>query len=166
MQVLSAVLFVLAVVSGGGAMAVGTVENPDLDNMSKEDPAKDHDPVDPDVNDRQAPGGDAAGQDLTGTQATATQIREGGLEDAERESDIVVLRPHKVPLLKIMSRVAKKRTVTNYEVDHARVGGETMDGTTTQAITGGDTIKLTKTNFSGNLMCTCSAWKTVKIVMN
>lgn len=149
---LSFLLTVIAVVSGGGAMAVGTVENPDLDNMSKEDPASDHDPVDPDTNDRKTPGGDSAGQDLTGTQATATQLRDGGLEDAERESDIVVLRPHKVPLLKIMSRVAKTRTTPNYEVDHARVGGETMDGTTTQAITGGDTIKLTKSNFSGNLM--------------
>ena len=152
MQVLSFLLFILAVVSGGGAMAVGTVENPSVDNMSKDDPAKDHDPVDPDENNRQSPGGKTDGQDLTGTQATATQIRDGGLEDTEREEDIVVLRPHKTPLLSIMAKVAKKRSVTNYEVDHARVGGETMDGTTTAAITGGDTIKLTKSNFSGNLM--------------
>ena len=152
MQVLSILLTVLAVMRGGGAMAVGTVENPSEENMTKSDPAADHDPVDAEANDRQSPGGKNDGQDLTGTQATATQIRDGGLEDAERESDIVVLRPHKVPLLSIMSKVSKKRSVTNYEVDHARVGGETMDGTTTQAISGGATIKLTKSNFSGNLM--------------
>ena len=151
-SILSILLCVLAVMSGGGAMAVGTVENPSEDNMSKEDPAKDHDPVDPDVNDRQAPGGDSAGQELTGTQATATQMREGGLEEEERESDIVVLRPHKVPLLTIISRVSKTKPVKNYVVKHARVGGETIDGKTTQAITGGATIKLTKSNFSGNLM--------------
>ena len=151
-SILSVLLCVLAVMSGGGAMAVGTVENPSEDNMSKADPAEDHDPVDPDKNDRQSPGGQHDGQDLTGTQATATQMRDGGLEETERESDIVVLRPHKVPLLKIMSRVAKTRTATNYEVDHARVGGETMDGKTTQTIPAGDTIKLTKSNFSGNLM--------------
>lgn len=152
MRVLSYIFGIFAIISGGGAMAVGTVANPSEENMSKSDPASDHDPVDPDENNRQAPGGDNAGQDLTGTQATATQIRDGGLEEPERESEIVVLRPHKVPLLSIMAKVAKKRTVTNYEVDHARVGGETMDGTTTAAISGGATIKLTKSNFSGNLM--------------
>lgn len=152
MRVLSWLLGIVAVVSGGGAMAVGTVENPSEENMSKTDPASDHDPVDPDENNRQAPGGDTAGQELTGTQATATQIREGGLEEQEREQDIVVLRPHKVPLLTIMSRVAKKRSVTNYSIKHARVGGETIDGKTTAAIAAGDTIKLTKSNFSGNLM--------------
>lgn len=151
-RLLSYILVIVAVFCGGGMMAAGTVENPSEDNMSKEDPASDHDPVDKDVNDRQAPGGEKAGQDLTGTQATATQNREGGLEEEERESDIVVLRPHKVPLLTIMSKIAKTRTVTNYSVKHARVGGETIDGKTTAQITGGDTIKLTKSNFSGNLM--------------
>ena len=71
-QVLSCMLCVFALLSGGGAMAVGTVENPDVDNMMKADPAADHDPVDKDVNDRQSPGGEHDGQDLTGTQATAT----------------------------------------------------------------------------------------------
>ena len=94
--VLRLMLFVLAVVCGGGAMAVGTIENPNPDNMEKADPASDHEPADPDVNDRKAPGGDMAGQDLTGTQASATQIREGGLEDDEREEKITQLRPYKV----------------------------------------------------------------------
>ena len=35
---------------------------------------------------------------------------------------------------------------------HARVGGETLDGTVTQNIAAGATIKLTKNNFSGNLL--------------
>ena len=152
MQVLSFLLFVLAVVSGGGAMAVGTIENPNPDNMSKEDPAEDHEPVDPNANDRQSPGGEHDGQDLTGTQASATQIREGGLEDDEREDKITQLRPYKVPFLRILSRVAKTQSVTNYRVLHARVGGETLDGTVTTDISAGATIKLTKNNFSGNLL--------------
>jgi len=152
-SILSALLCVLAVVSGGGAMAAtGTLENPNPDNMSKTDPAEDHEPVDPDANTRQTPGGDAAGQDLTGTQASATQIREGGLEDDEREEKITQLRPYKVPFLRILSRVAKTVPVTNYVVKHARVGGETLDGTVTTNITAGATIKLTKNNFSGNLL--------------
>lgn len=152
MQVLSFLLFVLAVVSGGGAMAAGTIENPGTDNMSKSDPASDHEPADPDVNDRQMPGGDAAGQDLTGTQASATQIREGGLEDQEREEKITQIRPYKVPFLRILSRVAKTQSVKNYSIMHARVGGETLDGTVTTNISAGATVKLTKNNFSGNLL--------------
>ena len=35
---------------------------------------------------------------------------------------------------------------------HARVGGETLDGTVTTVIPAGATIKLTKNNFSGNLL--------------
>ena len=152
MQVLSFMLFVLAVVSGGGCMAVGTIENPGTDDMLKADPASDHEPVDPDVNDRKMPGGDAAGQDLTGTQASATQIREGGLEDEEREDKITQIRPYKVPFLRILSRVAKTQSVTNYRIMHARVGGETLDGTVTSTISAGATVKLTKNNFSGNLL--------------
>lgn len=151
-QVLSLLCFVLAVVSGGGAMAVGTIENPNPDNMSKADPAEDHDPVDPEANTRETPGGDAAGQDLTGTQASATQIREGGLEDDEREDKITQLRPYKVPFLRILSRVAKTQEVKNYRVMHARVGGETLDGTVTTNIQAGATVKLTKNNFNGNLL--------------
>ena len=98
------------------------------------------------------PGGDFAGQELTGTQASATQMREGGLEDQEREDKITQIRPYKVPFLRILSRVAKTQSVTNYSVMHARVGGETIDGTVTTNISAGATIKLTKNNFSGNLL--------------
>ena len=152
MRVLSYTLAIIAIFCGGGAMAVGTIENPGTDDMMQADPAADHEPVDPDVNDRQMPGGDAAGQDLTGTQASATQIREGGLEDQEREEKITQIRPYKVPFLRILSRVAKTQSVTNYSIMHARVGGETLDGTVTSTISAGSTIKLTKSNFSGNLL--------------
>lgn len=152
MQVLSFLLFILAVVGGGGCMAAGTIENPNPENMSQEDPAADHEPADENVNDRQMPGGDQAGQDLTGTQASATQIREGGLEDTEREDKITQLRPYKNPLLRILSRVAKTQSVTNYSIMHARVGGETLDGTVTADIAAGVTVKLTKNNFNGNLL--------------
>ena len=74
MQVLSYVLTVLAVVSGGGCMAVGTLQNPSPDDMVKADPAYDptaaipNEPAREEINDRKMPGGDFAGQDLTGTQ--------------------------------------------------------------------------------------------------
>jgi len=151
-RVLSYMLAVVAIMCGGGAMAVGTIENPATDNMQQADPAADHEPADEDVNDRQMPGGDKAGQDLTGTQASATQIREGGLEDQEREEKITQIRPYKVPFLRILSRVSKTQSVTNYSIMHARVGGETLDGTVTTNISAGATIKLTKSNFSGNLL--------------
>lgn len=152
MRVLSYVLFILAVVSGGGAMAVGTIENPGADDMQKADPAADHEPADATVNDMKMPGGDAAGQELTGTQASATQMREGGLEDDIREEKITQIRPYKVPFLRILSRVSKTQPVNGYKIMHARVGGETIDGTITTQVNGGATVKLTKNNFSGNLL--------------
>lgn len=155
-QVLSMLLFVLAVLSGGGAMAdaVATqigdegTDNTDHGNNAT-NPADD--PVDPAVNDRIMPGGKNAGQNLDGTQASATQMRDGGLEDDDREEQITLLYPQRTPFLKILSKVAKKRNTQGYIVKHARVGGETLDGTTTAAITAGATVTLTKNNFSGNL---------------
>lgn len=151
-RVLSMVLIMLAVVCGGGAMAAGTIENPDPDNMSQDDPASDHEPADKDVNDRRSAGGEHDGQDLTGTRASATQLREGGLIDEERENEVTQLRPYKVPFMSLLAHVAKTIPVKEMIVKHARVGGETIDGKTTVDITGGDTIKLTKSNFSGNLL--------------
>lgn len=96
-------LMVLAVMSGGGAMAMATqIGDEGTDNLQKEDPAKDHEPVDPDVNDRTSPGGHHDGQELTGTQASATQMREGGLEDDVRDDQVTQLFPFKTPLLRIM----------------------------------------------------------------
>lgn len=150
LRVLSYMLFILAVVNGGGAMAAA-IGDEGTDNLQQDDPASDHEPVDKDVNDRQSPGGHHDGQNLDGTQASATQMREGGLEDDVRDEQITQLFPFKTPLLRVMSRVSKKRNVPGYIVKHARVGGETIDGTTTAAITGGTSITLTKSNFNGNL---------------
>ena len=151
-RVLSYMLAIIAVLSGGGAMAVGTIENPSEDNMVKDDPAKDHEPANKEVEDRQAPGGDQAGQDLTGTRGSATQLREGGLIEDQRENEVTQLRPYKVPFMSLLARVAKTIEVKDMVIKHARVGGETIDGVLTQDIAAGDTIKLTKNNFSGNLL--------------
>lgn len=153
---LSLLLFVLAVVSGGGAMAAADdLVAPQIGDeggtpATAEDVEK-REVVDPDVSDRQLPGGEASGQNLTGTQASATQMREGGLEEEEREETLTQLKPYRVPFMRLLSRVAKERKVTNYVVKHARVGGETLDGTITQTISAGESIKLNKSNFSGNL---------------
>lgn len=155
-RVLSMLLFVLAVVSGGGAMAAADdlVEPQVGDEGGTPATAQDveeREVVDAEVSDRQMPGGDAAGQNLTGTQASATQMREGGLEEEEREETLTQLKPYRVPFMRLLSRVAKERKVKNYVVKHARVGGETLDGTITQQISAGESIKLNKSNFSGNL---------------
>lgn len=155
-RVLSLLLFVLAVVSGGGAMAAADdLVAPQIGDeggtVATTDDVEEREVVDPDVSDRQMPGGDAAGQSLTGTQASATQMREGGLEDEEREETLTQLKPYRVPFMRLLSRVAKERKVQGYVVKHARVGGETLDGTITQAISAGESVKLNKSNFSGNL---------------
>lgn len=155
-RVLSLLLFVLAVVSGGGAMAVADdlVEPQIGDEGGTPATAEDvenREVVEEGVSDRQMPGGEAAGQSLTGTQASATQMREGGLEETEREETLTQLKPYRVPFMRLLARVAKERKVQNYRVMHARVGGETLDGTITQAISAGDSVKLNKNNFSGNL---------------
>lgn len=155
-RVMSVLLFLLAVVSGGGAMAAADdLVEPQVGDeggtpATAEDVAE-RESVDPEVSDRQMPGGEAAGQTLTGTQASATQMREGGLEEEEREESLTQLKPYRVPFMRLLSRVAKERKVKNYVVKHARVGGETLDGTITQAISAGESVKLNKSNFSGNL---------------
>lgn len=155
-RVLSMLLFVLAVVSGGGAMAAADdLVEPQIGDeggqVATSEDVETRESVDPDVSDRQMPGGDAAGQNLTGTQASATQMREGGLEEEEREETLTQLKPYRVPFMRLLGRVAKERKVQNYVVRHARVGGETLDGTITQTINAGESVKLNKNNFSGNL---------------
>ena len=155
-SVLSVLLFVLAVVSGGGGLAAAgdatatqigdeggdTATHTDVQNKEVVEEGK---------SDRQSPGGEHDGQNLTGTQASATQMREGGLEETEREDTLTQLKPFRVPFMHLLGRVAQERKVQNYVVEHARSGGETLDGTITTAITAGDSIELTKNNFSGNL---------------
>ena len=154
------ILMLLAVVTGGGMMAVGENAEPTTQigdeghaPSSKEEAATE--PVDPEKSDRLAPGGNAAGQELTGTQGSATQIRKGGLAEEEWEEGVEKFRPFKTPLLQIIRKITKTVPCVGYEKKHARVGGDTLDGKTTAtiaAVEAGGTIKLNKSNFSGSLL--------------
>ena len=154
------VLMLLAVVTGGGVLAMADTAEPTTqigdeghEPSSKADAATE--PVDPNVSDRLAPGGRAEGQNLTGTQGSATQIRKGGLAEEDWDSEVEKYRPFRTPLLQIIRKVTKSVPCNSYEKKHARVGGDTLDGMTTKAIeaaAAGGTIKLTKANFSGSLL--------------
>lgn len=156
-------LIVLAVVTGGIGMAAGAVigaEGPDP--VGKEEV---HDPADPDVGTGQrpdadgnqdarlAPGDTTAGQNLDGTQASSTQARQGGLEDEEWDSEVTKFQPFRNPLLALARQVTRKVNISNWTVNHGRVGGETLDGRTKVKITAESdgSIKLTTTNFRGSL---------------
>lgn len=154
------ILMLLAVVTGGGMMAVGEDIEPTTQigdeghaPSSKEDATKE--PVDPNKSDRLAPGGKVEGQDLTGTQGSATQVRKGGLAEEDWDSEVEKYRPFRTPLLQVIRKITKSVPCSSYEKKHARVGGDTLDGKTTKAIeavTAGGTIKLNKSNFSGSLL--------------
>lgn len=154
------ILMLLAVVTGGGMMAVGEDVEPTTQigdeghaPSSKEDATKE--PVDPNKSDRLAPGGKVEGQDLTGTQGSATQVRKGGLAEEDWDSEVEKYRPFRTPLLQVIRKITKSVPCSGYEKKHARVGGDTLDGKTTKAIeavTAGGTIKLNKSNFSGSLL--------------
>lgn len=156
-------LIVLAVVTGGIGMAAGAVigaEGPDP--VGKEEA---HDPADPDVGTGQrpdadgnqdarlAPGDTTAGQNLDGTQASSTQARQGGLEEEEWDTEITKFQPFRNPLLALARQVTRKVNISNWTVNHGRVGGETLDGRTKVKITAESdgSIKLTTTNFRGSL---------------
>lgn len=156
-------LIVLAVMIGGVGMAAGAVigaEGPDP--VGKEDP---HDPADPDAGTGQrpdadgnqdarlAPGDTTAGQNLDGTQASSTQARQGGLEEEEWDTEVTKFQPFRNPLLALARQVTRKVNISNWTVNHGRVGGETLDGRTKVKITAetDGSIKLTTTNFRGSL---------------
>lgn len=156
-------LIVLAVMTGGVGMAVGaTIGAEGPDPVGKEDS---HDPADPDVGTGQrpdadgnqdarlAPGDTTAGQNLDGTQASSTQTRQGGLEEEEWDSEITKFQPFRNPLLALARQVTRKVNISNWTVNHGRVGGETLDGRTKAKITAetDGSIKLTTTNFRGSL---------------
>lgn len=156
-------LIVLAVMTGGVGMAVGaTIGAEGPDPVGKEDP---HDPADPDAGTGQrpdadgnqdarlAPGDTTAGQNLDGTQASSTQARQGGLEEEEWDSEITKFQPFRNPLLALARQVTRKVNISNWTVNHGRVGGETLDGRTKAKITAetDGSIKLTTTNFRGSL---------------
>lgn len=156
-------LIVLAVMIGGVGMAAGAVigaEGPD--SVGKEDP---HDLADPDAGTGQrpdadgnqdarlAPGDTTAGQNLDGTQASSTQARQGGLEEEEWDTEVTKFQPFRNPLLALARQVTRKVNISNWTVNHGRVGGETLDGRTKVKITAetDGSIKLTTTNFRGSL---------------
>ena len=154
-SVLKMVLMLLAVVTGGGVLALADNIEPQIGNEGVEPASKEtvnaKEPVNPDTNDRLSPGGKKDGQDLTGSQASSTQLREGGLLEKEWDSEIVKFYPFKTPILSIVRQMAKTVNIKNWSVSHQRVGGETLDGQVTQKIVAGDTVEINSTNFSGSI---------------
>lgn len=154
------ILMLLAMVTGGGMMAVGEDVEPttkigDEGHAPSSKEGAETEPVDPDKSDLLAPGGKAAGQDLAGTQGSATQIRKGGLAEEEWEEGVEKFRPFKTPLLQVIRKITKSVPCVGYEKKHARVGGDTLDGKTTAeiaAVEAGGVIKFNKSNFSGSLL--------------
>lgn len=153
--VLHMMFLVLAVVTGGAVMAAADNIEPQIGGEGPvpagADTVSAKEPVDANTSDLSSPGGRADGQSLTGTQASSTQLREGGMVDDEWDSEIVKFMPYKTPLLSIVRQMSKTVNVQNWEVKHMRVGGETLDGQTTQPIAKADSITLTSKNFNGSL---------------
>ena len=153
--IMKMILMLVAVVTGGGIMAVADLVEPQIGdegvNPASKETVAAKEPVDPNANDRLSPGGNKDGQDLTGSQASSTQLREGGLLDKEWDSEIVKFYPFKTPLLSIVRRMAKTVNIKNWSISHQRVGGETLDGQTIQKIETADTIEINSTNFSGSI---------------
>lgn len=149
------ILMLLAIVTGGGAMAMADLTETQIGDEGVDPASKatvaEKEPVDKNTSDRLSPGGKKDGQDLTGSQASSTQLREGGLLDKEWDSEIVKFYPFKTPLLSIVRRMAKTVQIKNWNISHQRVGGETLDGQTTAKITEGDTIEINSLNFSGSI---------------
>ena len=157
-RVLSFALFVLAVVSGGGAMAdaVAVVNDAPIGDegpMPKDTNNPGNEIANPSNNDLHIPGDGTVGETLNGTQMSSSQQRlEDNIED-EWDKGITQFQPWRTPLLSIARRVARKVNLQNWTVKHARIGGDTLDGRTTSAIeqeTDG-TLKLTTSNFGGSL---------------
>ena len=138
------ILMILAVVTGGGAMAVADLVEPQIGdegpNPASDATVKATEPVAEGKSDRLSPGGNKDGQDLTGSQASSTQLKEGGLLEKEWDNEIVKFYPYKTPLLSIVRRMAKTVTIRNWSISHMRVGGDTLDGQVTVKINTGDTI--------------------------
>lgn len=153
--IMKMILMLVAVVTGGGMMAVADLVEPQIGdegvNPASKETVAAKEPVDPNANDRLSPGGNKDGQELTGSQASSTQLREGGLLDKEWDSEIVKFYPFKTPLLSIVRRMAKTVNIKNWSISHQRVGGETLDGQVIQKIETADTIEINSTNFSGSI---------------
>ena len=151
-RVLSMVLFVLAVVGGGGTMAAVGGESPNP--TSKDD--------DPDVSENEnfpghegqyRPGDNQdGGEDYTGSQLSSTQQRKAGNVDDEWDTQTAKFHAFKSPLFSIIRKVSRTVNIKNWTVMHSRSGGDTLDATVTADIAAGATVKLTRSNVSGNLL--------------
>ena len=157
-QVLSGLLFVLAVVSGGGAMAMpATVVNDAPIGDEGPSPKDTNNPgneiANPANNDLHIPGDGTVGETLNGTQMSSSQQRKEENIDDEWDAGITQFQPWRTPLLSIARRVSRKVKLQNWTVKHARIGGDTLDGRTASAITQetDGTLKLTTSNFTGSL---------------
>ena len=152
-RVLSLMLFVLAAVCGGGAMAAvgdgAAVVGDEAPSPTPE--GGDTDPANPETNDLHIPGDGAAGQVLNGSQASSTQQRKEDNIDDEWDAGITKFQPWRTPLLAITRKVSRKVNISNWSIKHARIGGDTLDGKTTANISAGTTIKLNASNFAGSL---------------
>ena len=159
-SLLSVLLMALAVVTGGGAMAVAiTDEGPDPNTSQNPGTASDAsnsngsaDPAHPEAADRLSPGGVKDGQDLTGTQASASQIRKGGLAEDEWDNELVQFRPWNTPFLSLVRRVAKTYQTQGYQRKHMRNGGETLEAKITADTTAGTTLVLRSTGQNANVV--------------
>lgn len=149
------ILMLLAVVTGGGVLAIADKVEPDLNEPGSRPATKVEvagaEIVDKDKEDLLAPGGGNAGHDLTNTQASATQIDKGGLEEEDWDTEVTKFHPYRNPMLSIVRKFTTTVSCKGYKKKHARFGGETLDGEVTANIPEGATIKLTRANFSGSL---------------
>lgn len=158
-QVMNMMLFILAVVSGGGAMAANVGdEAPDAgaasgrtnDNSVNQELTQPNDVQRPEEMYR--PGDKNAGLDVTGTQMSSTQQRELGNVDDEWDNQVSKFRAFKSPLFSILRKVTRTVNIKNWTVMHSRSGGDTLEATVKQEIAAGATIKLTRQNVNGNLL--------------
>ncbi len=145
--VISCMLVLLAVLTGGAAMAVAEPISPGSESDSTPDP------VNPETNDRETPDGEGGGQSLAGTQASATQLREGGLVMPEYDKEIVKFRADEYVLLNLARTEAAQRPKKGYEARHFLIGRESLVLSTKSSISPGEdgTITLNASNTSGNI---------------
>lgn len=141
--VVSCILCMLAVMTGGGMAMAEVPVVPDPNNPV--------DPVDPNVDNLPNPDGNGAGQDLSGSQASATQLHEGDLVQPDYDEDVIHFRCHKFVLLNRARTVAQQRTCRDYETIHFRIGEEDLTGVTKADIAAGASIKINASNFDGDL---------------
>lgn len=152
-RVLTVALLLLAVVSGGGMMAVAEVGDEAPNPTSKsDDPDVSENPNFPGHESQYAPGDKQAGEDYTGSQMSSTQQRKAGNVEDEWDSQTAKFHAFKTPLFSIVRKVSRTVNVKNWSIMHSRSGGDTLEALVTTEIPAGSTVKLTRANVSGNLL--------------